>query len=102
MKRSFSAWPDVQHLNTLTTLPFYRRPSLISLSNGSLHVLLSLKKYASLPFDAILTSDILGAFKPDPKVYQTACRASGLEPHQTMMVASHIYDLEAAKSIGVC
>jgi len=47
--------------------------------------------------DAILTSDVIGTFKPNPSVYQTALRALQASPNEIAMVAAHAYDLEAAK-----
>lgn len=48
--------------------------------------------------DAILTSDVTKAFKPNPVVYRTALKALECEdnPGQIAMVAAHAYDLEAA------
>lgn len=51
--------------------------------------------------DAILTSDVIGAFKPNPSVYRTALKALQCEEssEQVAMVAAHAYDLEAAAKL---
>lgn len=49
-----------------------------------------------MTWDLLLTSDVIGAYKPDPKMYQTAIRAANFPPEQVAMVAAHIYDLKAA------
>lgn len=55
----------------------------------------------NVQMDAILTSDVIGTFKPNPSVYQTALRALQCEgmPSQVAMVAAHAYDLEAAAKL---
>jgi len=73
---------------------------LTTLSNGSTSLLVNLAKHAGLPWDLILSSDLGGAFKPDPKMYQLVLDSLNLKPEQVMMVAAHPYDLLAAKSIG--
>jgi len=51
-----------------------------------------------MQFDLILTSDIVGKYKPHASMYQSALRAVGHEkdPGSVAMVAAHVYDLEAA------
>lgn len=71
-----------------------------TLSNGSMASVLRIAKSGNLPFDAILTAELVRSSKPDPKVYQLALDSVGIEPHQAMMVACHKYDLNAAKQLG--
>ena len=58
-------------------------------------------KYAGLPWDAALSSELAGHYKPDREVYQMAADLLGLEPGQVMMVAAHQGDLRAARSVGL-
>ena len=58
-------------------------------------------KHAGLPWDAVLSADIVGAYKPNPRVYSTACTMLGLRNEQVMMVAAHRGDLDAAASLGL-
>lgn len=53
-----------------------------------------------MEWDAILNSELIGAYKPSPKMYGTAIRALQAEgnPGELAMVAAHAYDLEAARS----
>lgn len=96
--RRFSAWPDVQP--GLARLRAADR--LVStLSNGSLAGMVGLCRVNDLRFDALLTSDLLGAFKPSPVMYQRACDLFGVLPSAVLMVASHPYDLRAARSLGL-
>ena len=58
-------------------------------------------KHSGLPWDSILSADLLGHFKSDPETYLSAARALTLEPAQVMMVAAHKPDLEAASACGL-
>ena len=52
-------------------------------------------------WDAIISCEFLGHYKPDAEVYLKAVRLLGIEPEQAMMVAAHKYDLWAAKEAGL-
>jgi 2-haloacid dehalogenase len=58
-------------------------------------------RHAGLPWDAVLTAELFGRFKPDPAVYLGAARLLGLAPAQVMMVAAHPSDLAAAQRAGL-
>jgi len=47
-------------------------------------------------FDIILTSNIVGHYKPNPQMYDAARGALQYEPREIAMVAAHEYDLDAA------
>ncbi len=90
------AWGDsVQGLERLR-----KRFILATLSNGNVKLLVDLARHASLPWDLILSSEIVKAYKPDPRMYQSAVDLLSLEPHEIMMVAAHQYDLRAAQELG--
>ena len=72
-----------------------------TLSNGNYKILLDLSKHAGLPWDCILSTELFGTYKPDPKVYLGAMNLLESNPEETLMVASHAYDLDAAKSAGM-
>ncbi|QHI97724.1 haloacid dehalogenase type II [Xylophilus rhododendri] len=76
------------------------RFTLSTLSNGSMASLVQMIKSADLPFDCILTAELVKSAKPDPKVYALAANSLNLRPEQILMVAAHKYDLEAAKKFG--
>jgi len=90
-------WGDsVQGLERLR-----QRYILATLSNGNVRLLVDLARHARLPWDAVLSSEIVRAYKPDPRTYQSAVELLGLQPHEIMMVAAHQYDLRAAQSLGM-
>jgi 2-haloacid dehalogenase len=72
-----------------------------ALSNGSVWQLISLAKHGGLPWDEIFSVELFRAYKPDPRVYLGACELLQLAPDQVMMVAAHVYDLQAARANGL-
>jgi 2-haloacid dehalogenase len=76
------------------------RYTLSTLSNGSMASVVHIAKQGKLPFDCILTAELVQSAKPDPKVYALATRSLNLRPDQILMVAAHKYDLAAAKKFG--
>ena len=90
-------WPDV--IGGLIRL---RKRYLIStLSNGNIALLANMAKNAGLPWDCVLSAELAGCYKPDPRVYQVAVDLLALSPGQVMMVAAHKGDLQGARSIGM-
>jgi 2-haloacid dehalogenase len=89
-------WPDA--VEGLTRLK--RRYIIATLSNGNLSLLTHMAKYAGLPWDCILSAELALRYKPDCKVYLKAAELLSLPPHKVMMVASHVEDLAAARSVG--
>lgn len=61
----------------------------------------ALRERSHLPFDHLLSAETARAYKPDPATYELAIRTLGLQPQEIAMVASHTYDLDAAKSHGL-
>jgi 2-haloacid dehalogenase len=89
-------WPDTRPgLERLR-----KRYTLSTLSNGSMASVVNIVKHGRLPFDCILTAELVRSAKPDPKVYELATRSLSLRPDQILLVAAHKYDLAAAKKLG--
>ena len=90
-------WPDsVAGLTRLRT-----RYTTCTLSNGNVSLLVEMAKRAGLPWDCVLSAELLGRYKPDLEVYRSAARLLGFEPGQVMMVAAHPSDLAAAQRAGL-
>lgn len=90
-------WPDaVGGLNRLRA-----RFVLATLSNGNVSLLVDMAKNAGLPWDAVLSAELFGHYKPDPEAYLGAARLLSLAPGEVMMVAAHPSDLRAAKAAGL-
>lgn len=90
-------WPDsvegltrLKHAYTITTL-----------SNGNVALLNDMAKGAGLPWDLILSAEIVRHYKPDPETYLMVPSLLGLRPEQVMLVAAHPSDLRAAREHGL-
>ena len=74
---------------------------LVALSNGEPWFLEHLvANRIRVPFDAIISVQEAGAFKPHPSVYRTAARLLESEPREIMMVAAHSFDIMGARASG--
>ena len=92
-----SPWPDsVPGLTRLKS-----KYIIASMSNGNVRLMVDMAKFAGLPWDMILGSEIARAYKPDPETYLTGCRMLRLQPEECMMVAAHNHDLAAARKLGL-
>lgn len=91
-------WPDTnQGLEMLNQLGLITA----TLSNGSVRLLIDLKKHAQMQFDAIFSSELFKSYKPSPHIYKGAVKLLNLEPQEVCMVAAHAKDLHAAKRCGL-
>ncbi|AUH73502.1 haloacid dehalogenase type II [Legionella sainthelensi] len=90
-------WPD-----SIEGLERLRQKFVTStLSNAGMAALVSITKNAKLPFDAILSAELIQNYKPAPAVYQLAVDYLGFNANEILMVACHKYDLYAAKAFGM-
>ncbi len=90
-------WPDaVEGLARLK-----RKYVIASLSNGNVALLVNMAKRAGLPWDAVLSAELAGRYKPDREVYLKAAALLGLAPGEVMMVAAHKRDLRGAAAAGL-
>ena len=77
------------------------RYSLIALSNGEQWYLEELLgNNVPVKFDAIISVEQVGAFKPSPGIYRKAIQRLGCEPGEIMMVAAHAFDILGAQACG--
>jgi 2-haloacid dehalogenase len=90
-------WPD-----TRAGLARLRERHVVAtLSNGNVALLVDLARHGDLRFDAILSAELFGHYKPDPQTYRGAVALLGCEPHEAMLVAAHNDDLLAARAEGL-
>ena len=73
------------------------------LSNGSPAMLATAVEHAGLThfFDAVLSVDMVGAYKPHPRVYQLAVDRLGIPPAAISFVSSNGWDAYAAAAVGM-
>lgn len=93
---TIACWPDVPDgLSRLRS-----RFIVASLTILSLRLIIDTCKRAGVVWDAVISCETIGAYKPRPESYLTAAKWLQLEPHECMMVASHKADLAAAAAVG--
>ncbi len=90
-------WPD--SVSGLTRLK--KKYVIATLSNGNVALLTNMAKRADLPWDCILSAELIKRYKPDREVYQMSSELLGLRNEEVMMVASHPGDLRAAAAVGL-
>lgn len=90
-------WPDARA--GLARLK--RRHVIATLSNGNVALLTNMAKRARLPWDCILSAEVVRHYKPDPETYLGAADLLGVKPQELMMVAAHKDDLHAARACGL-
>jgi len=90
-------WPD----STSGLSRLKSKFTISSLSNGNMSLLINLSKFAGLPWDAVLSVELTGKYKPHPQTYRKAVTLLGLEPEQVMLVAAHNSDLRGAINAGL-
>lgn len=69
-------------------------------SNGNFSLLEDLSNRAKIKWDVMLSCERYRCYKPNQLVYQYAAKDLHLDPSEILLVASHKYDLEAAKKSG--
>lgn len=90
-------FPDV--LDALAKLR--TRYGLAILSNGDRDMLSNAKPYVGFDFDAMISVEEAGYFKPHFATYRKAAELLGVEPARIMHVANHPFDCVGAKAAGM-
>ena len=87
--RRLKPWPD--SVEGLTRL---KKKYIISpMSNGNVALMTHMAKFAGLPWDVVLGSDLVKHYKPDREMYLSAPFYLDLKPEEVMMCAAHLGDL---------
>jgi 2-haloacid dehalogenase len=74
---------------------------LVVLSNGENEYLARVvKNCIRFDFDAVISVEDVGVFKPNPQVYRHAARLLKAEPNELMMVSAHSFDAVGARASG--
>lgn len=90
-------WPDAK----AGLVKLKRKRIIATLSNGNVSLLTNMAKHAGLPWDCILSAEVMRHYKPDPETYLGAADLLGVKPQELMMVAAHKDDLHAARACGL-
>ena len=90
-----ATYPDVP-----ATLQKLTGTKLAILTNGSPDMIEPLVRHSGLRFDAVLSVDELGIYKPAPQVYELAVRKLNVPKEDVGFVSSNCWDAMGAKSFG--
>ena len=73
------------------------------LSNGSPEMLSAAVENAGLVglFDHVLSVELVGVYKPHPKVYRLACDRLSLDAGAILFISSNAWDVHAASAFGM-
>ena len=90
------AWPDFPAaLAALrTTFP------VVSFTMLPTSLVVDVSRRNGLVWDAVISCEMIGVYKPHAEAYATAARWMALQPQQVLMVACHNFDLNAAHQAG--
>ena len=91
------AWPDVGAGLARLRQRFFIAPC----SNGNISLMVDLARRNGWHWDAVLGAELARDYKPKPVVYLAAAAAFDCAPEETMMVAAHSSDLQAAAATGL-
>ena len=90
-------WPD-----SVEGLTYLKENYIISsLSNGNVALLVNMAKHGGLPWDTVLSAELVRHYKPDRETYLSTSEFFGLPIEKVMMVAAHKNDLKSARSTGM-
>jgi 2-haloacid dehalogenase len=93
---SLDAWPDFPP--ALARL--HSRFVVVSFTILSVSLIIDTARRNQIFWDAVISCEMLGAYKPLPDAYQGAAKLLQLEPREILMVACHNFDLDAARGVG--
>jgi 2-haloacid dehalogenase len=91
------AWPDFAP--ALARLR--ERIPVISFTMLPVPLVIDVSRSNGLAWDAIVSCQMIGVYKPHREAYDTALRWLGLRPEEALMVACHNFDLNAAQDAGM-
>ena len=77
------------------------RYRLAILSNGDRDMLEAAKPHIGFDFDAVISVEEAGYFKPHRATYAAACGRLGVGPPSVLFVANHAFDCIGAKACGM-
>jgi len=90
------AWPDFA--DALGRLK--RKFPVVSFTMLPLAMVVAVSRRNGFDWDAVISCEMIGAYKPQPEAYEQAAKWIGLAPSQILMVACHNFDLNAARASG--
>lgn len=94
---ALDAWPDFP-----AALAALREKFIVaSLTMLPTALVVDVSRRNRLSWDAVISCEMIGTYKPHAAAYETAARWLNLQPAQILMVACHNFDLNAAHRVGL-
>lgn len=99
----------ISRIETLTPFPdvpealarLHQHYRLAILSNGDRDMLDAARPYIGFDFDAVISVQEAGYFKPHRATYAKACEILDVDRSNVLFVANHAFDCVGAKSFGM-
>ncbi|MBB0025150.1 MULTISPECIES: haloacid dehalogenase type II [Burkholderiaceae] len=73
---------------------------VVSFTMLPLSLVVDVSRLNGISWDAVISCEAIGYYKPDPRAYLQASKWLGIEPSEILMVACHNFDLNAARACG--
>ncbi len=73
---------------------------VVSFTMLPLSLVVDVSRLNGINWDAVISCEAIGFYKPDPRAYQQASKWLAVEPSDILMVACHNFDLNAARACG--
>ncbi|MBU1361878.1 MAG: haloacid dehalogenase type II [Gammaproteobacteria bacterium] len=91
------AWPDFP----AAMARLRRALPVVSFTMLPTALVVDVSRRNGLAWDAIISCEMIGVYKPHREAYETAARWLALPPDEVLMVACHNFDLNAAHAAGL-
>ncbi len=91
-------WPEVPEVLRTVKARGHR---IAILSNGDVDMLATVTKKLDVTFDAILSAQEAGVYKPHPHIYHLPVHRLGIAPERILHVAGSARDVMGAKAAGL-
>lgn len=89
-------WPDFPEAQAALRKSF----PVVSFTMLPTSLVVDVSRRNGIVWDAVISCEMIGIYKPHAQAYATAARWMALEPAQILMVACHNFDLNAAHKAG--
>ena len=73
---------------------------VVSFTMLPLSLVVDVSRLNGISWDAVISCEAIGYYKPDPHAYQQASKWLAVPPSNILMVACHNFDLNAARACG--
>ena len=91
------AWPDFPAAQAALREAF----PVVSFTMLPTALAVDVSRRNGITWDAVISCEMIGVYKPHAQAYATAARWMGLAPADILMVACHNFDLNAAQDAGM-